>query len=464
MKKHLLSITFLLSYLTSVAQLWSLKAEYDPDIEDICIKLNSNQWAMTYDQSKRNLADIYESLNFKDYNVEIIECNKIKSSAIAYLEPVTKKRYILINTSALQNLDNRYFSHMFVIAHEFAHHKLNHFGSNLRLTLEAKRELELDADKYAASIVAQNRGTLADCIYALNEMKHPSVDTYYDHPSLDKRIAAVKTGVGIIPPPTSPVNYKNYTNLFPDINNLSLLSYTSEVNPWDITEYSKSSGFVPRTISYYKNKYWIYWKKDDNVTNYQVFWNYNNYESSTIKKYFDLGYNVNFIEKVNNKWFVVFCKFSTGQYPQSLCVLNKSDFVNKTTAYKTNVEEYLNKGYVIKNIIPYNISGDLLFILDKKLNEENKWTWAFRDDYNGITNWIKDQSNDGYNYLYTYKVVNSQFFGFMTKTKSINHWTVVPFMGSDVSIITDLITKGYQIGNLTMDNTNFWFTMARFTY
>jgi hypothetical protein len=462
MKKLLVLVFLLGSFLSSRAQIYDLKSEYDPDLSDICAKYANPQWGMEFDKAKKNLADIYQLLNISGYNIDIVECTAIRSSALAYLDRATQKRYILINPNRLQNVDTHYFSHLFVIGHEFAHHRLNHFGGDRVLSLADKRNMELEADRFGASIVRKDGGSISDCTFALYEMKHPDDDTYYDHPTLDKRLNAVREGFysdAIIDNNT----LRNYTNYLDNFSDVSLLSYDNNVNPVDINSYCKSSGQVPRTICYFNNKYWIYWKKDTNVATWQVLWNYN-YDVTVLQKYFDQGFNLNFIEGINEKWFMVFCKLNSGQFPQTVEVVRTQDFVEQNQNYKDKIESKLNAGYVIQNLVPYDAFGNVLVVLSKKLNDAKSWTWALKNNYEDITAWIKSQETDGFNYLYTYKIVNNQFFGFMTKASTVSTWTVKSFDGTNIDKVKDLLNSGYLVGNLTYDPYGLRFTMVRYSY
>jgi|GEM_PF-6116238 len=459
--KKLVFIILLSSFsLGAFSQIYDLKSEYDPDLNDICAHFSNSQWGMEFDKAKKNLADIYQVLNISGYNIEIVECTAIHSSALAYLDAKTLKRYILINPNRLNNIDTHYFSHLFVIAHEFGHHRLNHFGGNRVLTLEDKRNMELEADRFGASIVRKDGGSISDCVFALNEMNHPVNDTYYDHPTLEKRIKAVKEGF-YSESKIDSARHENYTNYLNEFSDISLLSFNSTVSPVDINSYCKASGLVPRTITFFNNKYWVYWKKDDNVASWQVLWNYS-YDVSLLQKYFDLGYNLNFIEEIHGKWFMVFCKFNSGQFGQRLEVVRTQDLVVQSQNYKDKIESKLNDGYMIQDLVSYNTNGDVLIVLSKKIQEAKGWTWAIRNTYEDISQWIKAQESVGFNYLYTYKIVNNQFFGFMTKASTVYSWKVKSFDGTNINSVKNLLQDGYMVGNMTYDPYGLRFTMVKF--
>ncbi|MFT3910532.1 MAG: hypothetical protein QM737_13990 [Ferruginibacter sp.] len=437
---------------TTFCQINSLPSEYEN--EDICLEASRN-WSLDVTTAEENLEKIYSKLNFSEYRIEVVKCDRIHTSALACRHE--GKRYILINEDRLQNLNYQYFAHLFVIAHEFAHHALKHFESGMIPSNENKRKCELAADEYAASIVKKTGGSVQDCYYALDQMKHPLNPLNSDHPSKEDRINAVDRGFNTDVDINNGGENHNYVDYFSSLSNYSLLKYDDQVSSTDVSEFFNKYNMVPKSIMYFQNSYWIYWKKTpSNVERYKIMWNYDEFPLQIIQEYFDKKYNIVFLEKMNNKWFVVMLKYEN-QFSQKTLELTKSEFKNKYGAY-WDLEKKLNDSYSIQNIVekdPYTFT----FLL--KLSSGTGWSWGIFNTYDQFSDWVDKKSNNGLNYLSFFKYIDGKYYSFMRDRESIKTTAVISFDGNDVSEILDRLNNGYSIDNIVVDNSYIRFTVIK---
>lgn len=112
-------------------------------------------------------------------------------------------RYILYDRdfmSSLNSGDN--WENLFILAHEVGHH-INGHSLDLVLyvtevvepeTLANQRKQELEADEFAGFIMARLDAPLNEVLAAISSISDDRDDTYSTHPSIDKRVNAIKEG------------------------------------------------------------------------------------------------------------------------------------------------------------------------------------------------------------------------------------------------------------------------------
>jgi hypothetical protein len=438
---------------------YALPSEYDGNFESVCNKAQT-YWALEMETTQNNLATIYSLLKFSSYKIDVVMCDKIHSSALAYLNPQDGNRYILINKKKLTDLHTRYNSHLFVIAHEFFHHKLNHLDRNTLLTTSTMKQCELDADYNAAIIVKNAGGTLEDCITALNQMAHPSDDTYESHPVKSKRIAIVQKAFSdnktiILPEETvSP-----HTDFLPDIKSVAWLRYSAGLKKFDINNFYNKTKMIPTAITWHKDSYWLFWQKNSLVSGYSMLWNYPNYPSSLVEEKRNEGYNIEFVEKLNNKWFVVLLKYTT-QFGQRIEVIRKSEFNEASQSYKDKIQSNLSDGYSLQNIVDYDLENYLVLLTRLDGAAKNYYSWTFRPNYDDFKNWYSTRGSD-YNYMYCRKFINGSHFGFMLNSDKIADWKILAFDGTDINPIAESLKDGYSVDNITGDQDYIRFTLVK---
>ncbi len=438
----------LASVITKGQGINSLPADQETDIKDICLVATHTQFAMDVNTAEQDLQSIYNKLNFSGYNIEVISCDRLKNSALAYWDQTENRSYILINPNKLTNLNDRYYSHAFVIAHEFSHIAKKHFSLQAIPSNSNKRQLELAADEYAASIIKKMGGTEEDCIYALSSLNNPLDDTYSDHPTLEKRIAAVHRGFADDIVLSS--NHSYYVDIFSSISNASLLKYPNGINQYDISYYSQKNKMMPYSIVNLNGVYWIYWQKDSEANLYYMYWNYDTYPGDDIQKFFDKGYNIKYAEQINNKWFIVMLKYPTS-WAQKTRAINKATFHD-------DIKPYLDDGFSIQNITDWS-STQYWVLLTK--DATTHYSWAIKPTYDDFKTWYTQQTNDGYNYMYCFKHVQNGYFGFMSTKAGVTNWSIRSLTDSNKDDLINFMNSGYRIENITCDDY-IKFTFAKY--
>ncbi|TDW96566.1 ImmA/IrrE family metallo-endopeptidase [Dinghuibacter silviterrae] len=461
--KHLTSLMLAALFMMAVKKeaysqsLNYLSSEYlVTEDNTICSQAQAN-FAMDIDLSKTNLANILEALNLSAYKVDVVMCNQIRHSALAYLDHNTGRKYILINGNMLSDLDTRYYSHLFIIAHEFSHLYLNHFEQT-DLTQENKRRMELEADKNAAMLVKKLGGAIDDCYYALDQLHHPTVDTYYDHPTKDKRYAAVLEGWNMdAPAPTNTV-YSNYTDYFNDLDDISLLKYTNNVGAYDFNHYKeKHPDMQPKSIFYYQNAYWVVWEKAEAGSASRYYWNYDEFPQQDIQSYLDNGYRYQFIERINDAWFIVLRK-SSNQPAQKTVDISKYDLENFTRSYSSLVVDNLKAGYTIQNLIE-NSNGNYTIFFTYTGNQT--WALNFFPTYDELISWQHNMENQNFNFMSFFKYVDGRFFGFMVNDPQVNNWHIRALDVNSLDEVKNFIKDGFSVANITADPEYIRLTLAK---
>ena len=109
-------------------------------------------------------------------------------------------RYIIFNKefiSQITNRSNNYWTNTFILAHEVGHHLNRHLlVSNEKkvITLEIKRQQELEADEFAGFILSKLGANLSQTTEAINLLTDDVDDTSSDHPAKTKRLKAIEIG------------------------------------------------------------------------------------------------------------------------------------------------------------------------------------------------------------------------------------------------------------------------------
>ena len=102
----------------------------------------------------------------------------------------SNQRYIFYNASFMQEMQaktGRYWSLVFVVAHEVGHHIAGHLDFQ-----DQNHQVELEADRYAGFILGRMSASYDDTISAVRAIA--SADGSASHPPRDQRIQAVSLG------------------------------------------------------------------------------------------------------------------------------------------------------------------------------------------------------------------------------------------------------------------------------
>jgi hypothetical protein len=166
---------------------------------ELCAALKSNEFSSNLEAEKA--LDLILGAIGAASNFVLAPCNNV-SNALATSFKGT--RYILYNKNFMRliNKNTNNWSSLFILAHEVGHHINGHSIDILLYTgdvidtpsLVKKRKQELEADEFAAFVLAKlgaNLNQLNNVIYLISDNTD---DKYSTHPSRDKRLASVRKG------------------------------------------------------------------------------------------------------------------------------------------------------------------------------------------------------------------------------------------------------------------------------
>lgn len=170
-----------------------------PEEIEICTALQTNQF---YNETEANSAlDRILDASGLAKNFTLTPCDNIKNAAAISYKGV---RYILYDKEFLQTITDytNDWANLFILAHEVGHHLNGHSVDVTMIdiietkTLEAKRKQELEADEFAAFILAQLGAPLNDLIEPIDLVVSNEDDTFSTHPNKLKRKLAIQKGYG----------------------------------------------------------------------------------------------------------------------------------------------------------------------------------------------------------------------------------------------------------------------------
>jgi len=169
------------------------------DALKLCVALQDN---FTSNYEANNAVDKILSVIGTSQKPILQPCSNINNAVAASYKG---QRYILYDKVFMESLTvgrNKYWSNMFILAHEVGHH-INGHSLDIILyqndvinpkSLSTRRSQELEADEFAGFVLAKLGATFNQTSKVL--LNIPKISNDYDstHPSTDKRIRAVKNG------------------------------------------------------------------------------------------------------------------------------------------------------------------------------------------------------------------------------------------------------------------------------
>lgn len=169
------------------------------DALKLCVALQNN---FTSNTEANNAVDKILSVIGTSQKPILQPCSNINNAVAASYKG---QRYILYDKDFMESLTvgrNKYWSNMFILAHEVGHH-INGHSLDIILyqndvinpkSLSTRRSQELEADEFAGFVLAKLGATFNQTSKVLLNL--PKISNDYDstHPSRDKRIRAVKNG------------------------------------------------------------------------------------------------------------------------------------------------------------------------------------------------------------------------------------------------------------------------------
>lgn len=172
----------------------------DAEALKLCLALQSNNF--TSDIESENAIDKIMSVIGTSQKPILQACNNINNAVAAVYKG---QRYILYDRKFIKSLttgSNKYWSNMFILAHEIGHH-INGHSLDILLyvnnvidpkSLNEKRNQELEADEFAGFVLAKLGATLNETSKVLLNIPQITNERSSTHPSRDKRIMSVETG------------------------------------------------------------------------------------------------------------------------------------------------------------------------------------------------------------------------------------------------------------------------------
>jgi len=170
------------------------------DALKLCVAIQANNFST--DSEAQDAIDKILSVIGTSQKPVLQACSNINNAvAVAY----KGQRYILYDRDFMNSLtkgNNKYWSNMFILAHEVGHH-INGHSLDVMLyskdvinpkSLFTKRKQELEADEFAGFVLAKLGATLKQTSEVLLNLPSISNENTSTHPSRDKRITSVRIG------------------------------------------------------------------------------------------------------------------------------------------------------------------------------------------------------------------------------------------------------------------------------
>ncbi|MDA9576720.1 M48 family metalloprotease [Flavobacteriaceae bacterium] len=228
---------------------------------DLCMAIQANSF--TSNTEAENALDRILDVIGASKNFVLTPCDKI-SNAVATAYKGT--RYILYDREFMNQISKNTndWSNLFIFAHEVGHHINGHSIDLLLYTndvvdapsLEKSRQQELEADEFAAFILAKLGANLSQLNNVITLISDNSDDSYSTHPKREKRLASVKKGFdkGYEPKnlnslPTAKAPIKEQIEIiggwkrkvsYPANEKLKKLDNTSKKNPFNLERIYRS--------------------------------------------------------------------------------------------------------------------------------------------------------------------------------------------------------------------------------
>ena len=172
----------------------------DTDALKLCVALQTSNF--TTDSEAEDAVNKILSVIGASQKPVLQPCSNINNAVAAVYKG---QRYILYDRDFMNSLtagSNKYWSNMFILAHELGHH-INGHSLDIILyandiidpkSLEEKRKQELEADEFAGFVLAKLGASLSQTSKILSNIPRISNENSSTHPSKDKRIASVRIG------------------------------------------------------------------------------------------------------------------------------------------------------------------------------------------------------------------------------------------------------------------------------
>ena len=154
------------------------------------------------------------------------------------------------------------WTNLSILAHEVGHHVNAHTldwlaissGEIPNITLEEKRQQEIEADEFSGFVLAKLGATLIQAQAAIKLVADEGDDTYSTHPSRSKRLSAIERGYN----QAKGITTKPYATITLTAEDYFYLAYNSDKNDVAILNYTKCLQINSGIITAYLNRGNIY--------------------------------------------------------------------------------------------------------------------------------------------------------------------------------------------------------------
>ena len=169
--------------------------------EELQLCLAAQSSSFTSDSEADNALDKILNVIGASKNFVLTPCSEINNAMATSYKGI---RYILYDKAFMKLINSKTndWASLFILAHEVGHHINGHTldltmyaGGVLEAkTLEIRRKQEIEADEFAAFILAKLGAPLNSLESSIALISSDKDDTYSTHPSKSKRLNAVRTG------------------------------------------------------------------------------------------------------------------------------------------------------------------------------------------------------------------------------------------------------------------------------
>ena len=183
-------------------------------------------------------------------------------SGINNCEAITFRgiRYIFYDQNFMKSITTvaGSWTNLSILAHEVGHHVNAHSldwlalasGEIQGITLEQKRQQEIEADEFSGFVLAKLGATLIQSQAAVKLASDDGDDSYSTHPSRSKRLSAIERGYN----QAKEITTKPYATAALTAEDYFYLAYNSDKNDVKISNYTKCLQISSGSISAYLNR------------------------------------------------------------------------------------------------------------------------------------------------------------------------------------------------------------------
>ena len=239
---------------------------------ELCFFAQTNSFSS--DNEADNALDRILGVIGASKNFVLTPCSEINNALATSYKGI---RYILYDKAFMRLINSRTndWSSLTILAQEVGHHINGHSIDVLmyageevdRPTLEASRQMELEADEFSGFVMAKLGATLNQASKAIQIMAVEEDDTYSTHPKKSRRLEAISKGyknAGVI----SKIKYVQKSNSkisVEEVFNIARSKQAANDYVGAINEYSKAIRIKPDYTFAYNNRGFLKFKLKDFV-------------------------------------------------------------------------------------------------------------------------------------------------------------------------------------------------------